>query len=129
MRAVSRDLPEVEAPAVRDRHGHRSRLPVTRATRPIRCVHHRCGRDARRGIPRQRSKCAIQRLRGSGRPRLFSSTAQRGHHRGESLRRYTLQLLRHDLRMAEGRRVLHQEGRRHLPGRAEQPALLGGLVL
>ena len=33
------------------------------------------------------------------------------------------------LPVAEGRRLLHEEGRRHLPGRAEQPALLGGVVV
>ena len=31
--------------------------------------------------------------------------------------------------MAEGGQLLHEEGRRDLPGRAGQPALLGGVVL
>src|SRR5213076_80710 len=49
-----------------------------------------------------------------------------GHHRREPLRRHPLQLLQPDPGVAAGRRLLPQEGRRHLPGRAEQPVLLAG---
>src|SRR2546422_4032510 len=41
----------------------------------------------------------------------------------------SLQLLQPVLRVAEGGRVLHEEGRRDLSRRAREPAMLGGIVV
>jgi hypothetical protein len=49
-------------------------------------------------------------------------------HRGKPAARHALQLLQPELRVAEGRQLLHEEGRRHLLGGSFQPALLGGAV-
>ena len=50
-----------------------------------------------------------------------------GHTRRQSVPRYPLQLLRPVLRMAEGDRLLHEEGRRSMLGRDVEPNLPGGL--
>ena len=54
---------------------------------------------------------------------------QHGHARRQRLRRHALQLLQPVVPVAEGRRLLHEEGRRDLPRGAGQPALLGGVVV
>ena len=64
-----------------------------------------------------------------GRARLHAAAPQHGHARRQRLRGHALQLLQPVLRVAEGHRLLHEEGRRDLPGRAGQLALLGGVVL
>ena len=51
-----------------------------------------------------------------------------GTHRGKPSARHPLQLLRPELRMAQGESLLHEEGWRDLLGGALQPALLGSAV-
>ena len=64
---------------------------------------------------------ACLRGRGDGgRTRLLAAAAQHGDDRRQRVRRHALQLLQPDVRVAEGDRLLHEEGRRHLPGRAAQ---------
>ena len=52
---------------------------------------------------------------------------QHGHARRQRLRGHALQLLQPVLPVAEGGQLLHEEGRRDLPGGAGQLALLGGV--
>src|SRR2546425_13352438 len=49
-----------------------------------------------------------------------------GHPGWHPVSRHALQLLRPDVRMAQGDRLLHEEGRAHLLGGAVLAALLGG---
>src|SRR5216110_2270672 len=56
------------------------------------------------------------RRRPRRRARVHAPAPQHGHPRREPLPRHALQLLRPDLRVAEGDRFLHEEGRAHLLG-------------
>src|SRR6266849_6490991 len=79
----------------------------------------------RRVRPRRRAS----RLSGPGRRRRTGIDAlapQYGHFGRQFLPRHALQLLRSGVRVAQGNRLLHEEGRAHLLGRALEPALLGG---
>ena len=128
-----RPLPEHEAAAVEP-----TVLVGLRGIRELRGVAARRGRRARdrrrdhahRGVART-PRCARDYAGAGhrGRRGLHAAAAQHGHDRRQPVPRHALQLLQPDLRVAEGDRLLHEEGRRHLPGRAGQPALLGGVVL
>src|SRR6266481_3121434 len=59
---------------------------------------------------------------------LHALVAQYGQHRGKPSARHAMQLLRPELRVAEGHPLLHEERRRDLLGGSLQPALLGGPV-
>ncbi len=91
---------------------------------------HRRGDHAHRGrrsTPRSRARYpALATAAGAG---LHAAAPQHGHARRQRLRGHALQLLQPVLPVAEGRRLLHEEGRRDLPGGAGQPALLGGVLL
>ena len=62
---------------------------------------------------------------------LVSSPAapEHGDDRRQSLRGYAVQLLQPDSPVAEGHWLLHEEGRRHLPGGTRQSTLLGGVLV
>ena len=66
---------------------------------------------ARRAHPRR----AIRRC-ASGRAGRDAAPAQHGHARRQPLPRHALQLLRPELRVAQGDRLLHEEGRRRSAG-------------
>src|SRR6266550_986870 len=63
------------------------------------------------------------------RPRVHAPAPQHGHPGRQPLPRHALQLLRPDVRVAQGDRLLHEEGRAHLLGGAVFAALLGGELL
>ncbi len=60
---------------------------------------------------------------------VVAPAQEHGNRRRESLRGYAVQLLQPDSPVAEGHRLLHEEGRRHLPGGARQSTLLGGVLV
>ena len=75
------------------------------------------------------------RVRGSlrgpvagGRAGRDAASAQHGHDRRQPLPRHALQLLRPELRVAQGDRLLHEEGRRHVLGRDVESEVPGGVV-
>ena len=57
-----------------------------------------------------------------------AAPAQHGHDRRQPLPRHALHLLRPELRVAQGDRLLHEEGRRHVLGRAVESEVPGGVV-
>ena len=59
---------------------------------------------------------------------FHSHSPKHGNRRRQPAARHPLQLLQPDLRVAEGDRLLHEEGRGDLLGGAVEPALLGGAV-
>ena len=73
---------------------------------------------------------SVPRSPACGRPRSRSPrpSAQHGHDRRQPVPRHPLHLLRPDLRVAQGHRLLHEEGRPDLLGGPVEPALPGGLV-
>ena len=93
------------------------------------------GSDRRRRHHPDRGGAAPGRdrpLRGAGhrrRRRLHPAAPQHGHHRRQRPGRHAVQLLQPVPRVAQGHRLLHEEGRRHLPGGAGEPAVLGGVLL
>src|SRR6266542_4288234 len=103
--------------------------------------HVRRARLVENGPDHRRGDLAHRRVVPSGRgPPLFgprhrggarveSPAQEYGHARRQRLRRHALQLLQPVLRVAQGRQLLHEEGRRHLPRRPRQLALLGGVLL
>ena len=87
---------------------------------------HRRRRDARRRSSRDRARRAtrIAALWQAARAGRDAAPAQHGHARRQPLPRHALQLLRPELRVAQGDRLLHEEGRRDLLGRDREPACL-----
>ena len=80
---------------------------------------------------RARRAASAPRIAGpvaGGRAGRDAAPAQHGHDRRQPLPRHALHLLRPELRVAPGDRLLHEEGRRDLLGRDVEPALPGGVV-
>src|SRR5207302_7040725 len=71
---------------------------------------------------------APARIAPGGAPGGDGAPAKHGHDRRQPVPRYALQLLQPELRMAQGDRLLPEEGRRHLLGRHREQALRGDVV-
>ena len=84
----------------------------------------RCSASSRR---RARSRVTTGPVAGRGAGR-HAASAQHGDARRQPLPRHPLHLLRPELRVAAGDRLLHEEGRRHLLGRDVEPDVPRGLV-
>ena len=125
-----RPLSEHEAPAVRAE-------AAGGPAQPRRGTRHPRQRRLATGRPRDAERCrgapgragALARGRPFCGPRVVAAAAQRGHHRRQPVRRYALQLLQPDRVLARLHRLLHEEGRRHLPGGAGLGHLLGAQLL
>ena len=79
--------------------------------------HDRRRRDARRTASTSRAvRETYTGLVAGGRPDRDAAPAQHGHDRRQPVPRHALQLLRPELRVAEGDRLLHEEGRRRPAG-------------
>ena len=85
------------------------------------------------GVDADARSSAIARVRAGAIPALAHAAArdlhaaapQHGHARRQPAARHALQLLRPELRVAQGDRLLHEEGRRHLLGRAGRARAAG----
>ena len=87
---------------------------------------HRRRRPRCRRSPRIRRSRAHYPARGHRRrARVVAAAPQHGDDRRQRVRGHALQLLQPDPRVAEGDRLLHEEGRRHLPGRAGRARAAG----
>ena len=75
-----------------------------------------------------RIRQGYRRALAGGRAGRDAASAQHGHARRQPLPRHALQLLRPELRVAQGDRLLHEEGRRDLLGRDVEPEVPRGLV-
>ncbi len=79
--------------------------------------------DADRGHRHRRRAREVSRPVAGGVAGRDRAPAQHGHARRQSLPRHALQLLRPELRVAQGDRLLPEEGRRDLLGRDGEQAL------
>ena len=114
-----------QTPAVARRSARRRRTAPGRRT----AMGSRSARASpSRDVVAIRACASLHRPVAGGRADRDAAPAQHGNTRRQSVPRHPLQLLRPDLRMAEGDRLLHEEGRRHVLGRAVEPRLSGGLV-
>ena len=91
--------------------------------------HDRRRRDADRArAPIDALRAARTRAVAGGRAGRDAAPAQHGHARRQPVPRHALQLLRPELRVAQGDRLLHEEGRRDLLGGDVEPEVPGGVV-
>ena len=78
--------------------------------------------------PRRLAASGLHGALAGGGPGRDAAPARDGHARRQPLPRHALQLLRPVLRVAEGDRLLHEEGRRSLLGRDVEPDLPGRVL-
>ena len=93
-----------------------------RAQRPVESQHRR---GQHPGRTRRLAPDVTLRHHHGGEVGLDAPSAQHGHDGREPLSRHSLQLLRPDLRVAEGHSLLHEEGWRYLLGGSVLPAVAG----
>ena len=127
-----RSLSEHEAAPVRAQDSRRLARRARAAWRArvgSRRAGHRLGHRARRGVGASGGGAPLPGRGDGRRAGVVAPASLHGNHRRQRVRGHALQLLQPDPPVAEGRRLLHEEGRRHLSGGAGEPALLGGLVV